>query len=96
MSAEGSRQLKKKMSNKNKIKVRVEAFDKNNKQDVKNAKILTKLFSDAHEDYREIIDALIVARASILALYQVRTPNIIWEKILEKVIARDIRKLKEQ
>ena len=66
------------------------------KEDKKQAKMLEKIINKQWEEYRGIISAILGVKNYIETVYPfIKLPSSIFDRILEKVIERDIDKFKK-
>jgi hypothetical protein len=58
------------------------------KGDKKKAKLMEKILQHQYEEHKDFIDRLTIARATLEAIYGIKTDDIIWEKILMSYLVK--------
>ncbi len=69
-------------------KIRITATDRNNKKDIKMAKLFQELIQKEYDDYKNagFMSAIVQARSYIYMVTGFETPSSIWENIIKAVV----------
>jgi len=74
---------------KRKTKIRIVAVDK---RDKKRAKVLEKLANERWNIYAPVVERVVDTRFYLETVYLIKTPDDIWERIIEEVVKLDMER----
>ena len=78
------------------LKVKIRATSTKNKKDIKAAKLLERIIQSQLDKYNGIVSAIIYARTYNEDLFSIRTPDRIWDNIMNEVIRMEMSNIIKQ